>query len=110
MYMHAHLRYAQALAHIGEAERFFHALCRANPIGLRELVPTATLRQSKLLLLELGRGVHRPLPGERRVRARARGHDRSRRRLARLFERGRHPVQPRHPPSCSACGWKPTCC
>ena len=46
MYMHAHLRYAQALAHIGEAERFFHALCRANPIGLRELVPTATLRQS----------------------------------------------------------------
>ena len=46
MYMHAHLRYAQALAHVGEAERFFHALCQANPIGLRELVPSATLRQS----------------------------------------------------------------
>jgi cellobiose phosphorylase len=46
MYMHAHLRYAQALAHIGVAERFFDALCRANPIGLRELVPMATLRQS----------------------------------------------------------------
>jgi cellobiose phosphorylase len=46
MYMHAHLRYAQALAHVGEAERFFHALCQANPIGIRSVVPTATLRQS----------------------------------------------------------------
>jgi cellobiose phosphorylase len=46
MYMHAHLRHAQALAHVGEAERFFHALCQANPIGLREIVPSATLRQS----------------------------------------------------------------
>jgi cellobiose phosphorylase len=46
MYMHAHLRYAQALAHVGEADRFFHALCQANPIGLREIVPMAGLRQS----------------------------------------------------------------
>ena len=46
MYMHAHLRYAQALAHVGEAERFFHALCQANPIGLSEIVPMATGRQS----------------------------------------------------------------
>ena len=46
MYMHAHLRYAQALAHVGEAERFFHALCQANPIGLAEIVPSASLRPS----------------------------------------------------------------
>ena len=46
MYMHAHLRHAQALAHVGEAERFFHALCQANPIGIRAVVPSATLRQS----------------------------------------------------------------
>jgi 1,2-beta-oligoglucan phosphorylase len=46
MYMHAHLRYAQALAHVGEAEGFFKALCQANPIGIRELVPSATLRQA----------------------------------------------------------------
>jgi 1,2-beta-oligoglucan phosphorylase len=46
MYMHAHLRYAQALAHLGEAERFFQALCQANPIGLRLLVPQASLRQA----------------------------------------------------------------
>jgi cellobiose phosphorylase len=46
MYTHAHLRYAQALAHMGEAERFFQALCQANPIGMRCIVPAATLRQS----------------------------------------------------------------
>jgi 1,2-beta-oligoglucan phosphorylase len=46
MYMHAHLRYAQALAHVGDADRFFRALCQANPIGLKEIVPTATLRQA----------------------------------------------------------------
>ncbi|MEP7243844.1 MAG: hypothetical protein ABI885_09170, partial [Gammaproteobacteria bacterium] len=46
MYMHAHLRYAQALAHIGDADRFFKALCQANPLGIRSIVPTATLRQA----------------------------------------------------------------
>jgi cellobiose phosphorylase len=46
MYTHAHLRYAQALAHLGEAERFFRALCQANPIGIATLVPQATLRQA----------------------------------------------------------------
>lgn len=46
MYMHAHLRYAQALARVGEADRFFRALCQANPIGIRQLVPSATLRQA----------------------------------------------------------------
>jgi cellobiose phosphorylase len=46
MYMHAHLRYAQALARVGETDRFFHALCQANPIGIRQLVPSATLRQA----------------------------------------------------------------
>jgi cellobiose phosphorylase len=46
MYMHAHLRYAQALAHVGEAGRFFHALRQASPIGLADIVQTATLRQS----------------------------------------------------------------
>jgi cellobiose phosphorylase len=46
MYMHAHLRYAQALAHVGDADRFFHALLQANPIGIRAVVPQATLRQA----------------------------------------------------------------
>ncbi len=46
MYMHAHLRYAEALARYGDAEGFFTALCKANPIGIRDLVPAAGLRQS----------------------------------------------------------------
>ena len=46
MYMHAHLRYVQALAHLGDAQRFFHALCQAVPIGIRSIVPSATLRQA----------------------------------------------------------------
>jgi len=46
MYMHAHLRYCEALARFGDAEAFFHGLCQANPIGLRELVPSAALRQA----------------------------------------------------------------
>jgi cellobiose phosphorylase len=46
MYTHAHLRYAQVLAHVGEARRFFHALCQANPIGIRSIVPEASLRQA----------------------------------------------------------------
>ena len=46
MYTHAHLRYAQALAHVGDAAGFFHALCQADPIGIRSLVPAATLRQA----------------------------------------------------------------
>ncbi|HKE95523.1 MAG TPA: hypothetical protein VKB34_14515, partial [Povalibacter sp.] len=45
MYMHAHLRYAQALACVGDADAFFHALCQANPIGLQSIVPSASLRQ-----------------------------------------------------------------
>ncbi len=46
MYMHAHLRYAQALAHVGRPEDFFRALCQADPIGIRAIVPAATLRQA----------------------------------------------------------------
>ena len=46
MYTHAHLRYAQALAHVGDAAAFFHALCQANPIAIDAIVPSATPRQA----------------------------------------------------------------
>ncbi len=46
MYMHAHLRYAEAMAHYGDADAFFDALCRSHPIGIRAVVPTAALRQA----------------------------------------------------------------
>ncbi len=46
MYMHAHLRYCEALARFGNADGFFRALSKINPIAIRELVPTATRRQA----------------------------------------------------------------
>lgn len=46
MYMHAHLRYCEALARFGDAQGFFHALGQLNPIAMRELVPSAGLRQA----------------------------------------------------------------
>src|SRR6185503_4479360 len=45
MYMHAHLRYAQAMARYGDADAFFLALRQANPVDVRDVVPTAALRQ-----------------------------------------------------------------
>jgi cellobiose phosphorylase len=46
MYTHAHLRYAEAMARLGDADAFFLALRQANPVGLRDAVKNARLRQS----------------------------------------------------------------
>ncbi len=46
MYMHAHLRYCEALAHFGDAEAFFHALSQLNPIAVRETISSAAPRQA----------------------------------------------------------------
>lgn len=46
MYMHAHLRYAEMLAHLGQAEAFFEALAKAHPLGIQQLVRQASLRQA----------------------------------------------------------------
>jgi cellobiose phosphorylase len=46
MYTHAHLRYCEALARFGAADDFFRALSQMNPIAIRDVVPTATLRQA----------------------------------------------------------------
>ena len=45
MYMHAHLRWAEALAQLGRADALLQALQLANPIGLSERVPQAAPRQ-----------------------------------------------------------------
>jgi cellobiose phosphorylase len=46
MYTHAHLRYCEALARFGDVEGFFRALCQANPIAIRGIVPSAAPRQA----------------------------------------------------------------
>jgi cellobiose phosphorylase len=46
LYTHAHLRYAEAMARCGDGEALFYALLEANPIGIRERVPTSRPRQA----------------------------------------------------------------
>jgi CRISPR-associated protein Csx3 len=46
MYMHAHLRYAEAMARYGDGPRLFRMLNLANPIGMSLRVPAARPRQS----------------------------------------------------------------
>jgi 1,2-beta-oligoglucan phosphorylase len=44
-YVHAHLRYAEALARMGRADELLRALLLVNPIAVTELVPGARSRQ-----------------------------------------------------------------
>lgn len=46
MYTHAHLRFAEAMARRGDADAFWLAIRKAVPIGLRDVVSGARLRQS----------------------------------------------------------------
>ena len=46
MYTHAHLRYAEALARVGDADGLLAALAKANPLGMTERVPSTRPRQS----------------------------------------------------------------
>ena len=46
MYMHAHLRYAEALWRVGDSEAFLEALSCAVPIGIQAVVASATRRQA----------------------------------------------------------------
>jgi CRISPR-associated protein Csx3 len=48
MYVHAHLRYAEAMAKTGDADALWWALQVANPVGLRATVPHAAPRQSNV--------------------------------------------------------------
>jgi cellobiose phosphorylase len=46
MYVHEHIRYAEALARTGKAEAFVKALRQAIPVGYRDVVPCSDYRQS----------------------------------------------------------------
>jgi cellobiose phosphorylase len=45
MYVHSHLRYAEAMSDLGDAEALWGALLVANSIGVMEELPNASLRQ-----------------------------------------------------------------
>ncbi|MCR8845384.1 cellobiose phosphorylase [Paenibacillus sp. SC116] len=45
-YVHAHIRYVEAMAKLGKADEVWSGLATINPIGLRDVVKNAELRQS----------------------------------------------------------------
>lgn len=47
-YVHAHIRYAEAMAKLGDADRLWLALQVINPVGLEHIVPGAVARQSNV--------------------------------------------------------------
>ncbi|MBI2496740.1 MAG: hypothetical protein HYV75_02020 [Opitutae bacterium] len=47
-YVHAHIRYAEAMAKLGHADRLWEALQVVNPVGLDRVVPGAVIRQSNV--------------------------------------------------------------
>jgi Cellobiose phosphorylase len=47
-YVHAHIRFVEAMAKLGMAEEAWNGLMKVNPVGLRSAVPNAELRQSNV--------------------------------------------------------------
>jgi CRISPR-associated protein Csx3 len=47
-YVHAHLRYAEAMAKVGDADALWWGLQVSNPVGLAHIVPNAAPRQSNV--------------------------------------------------------------
>lgn len=45
-YVHAHIRYTEAMAKIGQRDKTWHALMQINPVQLKEVVHNAELRQA----------------------------------------------------------------
>lgn len=45
-YVHAHIRYVEAMAKLGKEDEVWSGLARINPIGIKDIVPNAELRQS----------------------------------------------------------------
>jgi len=45
-YVHAHIRFAEAMAKIGKRDEAWHALAIVNPINIKTVVPNAQRRQS----------------------------------------------------------------
>jgi cellobiose phosphorylase len=47
-YVHAHIRFIEAMAKLGKAEEAWTGLHKINPVGLKDVVPNAELRQSNV--------------------------------------------------------------
>lgn len=47
-YVHAHIRFIEAMAKLGKVEEAWNGLHKINPVGLKDVVPNAELRQSNV--------------------------------------------------------------
>jgi cellobiose phosphorylase len=47
-YTHAHIRYIEAMAKLGDGNRVWDGLFQVNPISIKDFVPNAALRQSNV--------------------------------------------------------------
>ena len=45
-YVHAHIRYLEAMCKMGQAGKAYNAICQIMPIGIQDYVPNALTRQS----------------------------------------------------------------
>lgn len=45
-YVHAHIRYVEAMAKLGKTDQVWNGLAMINPIGINEVVPNAEIRQA----------------------------------------------------------------
>jgi cellobiose phosphorylase len=45
-YVHAHIRYVEAMAKLGKTDQVWNGLAMINPVGIREVVPNAEIRQA----------------------------------------------------------------
>ena len=87
MYVHAHLRYGEAMGVLGEAEALWEALQVVNPVGVAERVAQRFAAPAQRLFQQQRRGFSGQVSGERGVGAGAAGDGRGRWRVADLFER-----------------------
>ena len=94
MYVHAHLRYCEALAVLGEADAFFEGLQLVNPIAVTDRVAERIAAPAQRLFQQQRCGVSRPLRGGGPLGRRQGRRGRLRGRLAGLFERPGHVRQP----------------
>ena len=61
MYVHAHIRYGEAMAVLGEADALWEALQVANPVAVTDRVAQRTAPAAQRLLQQQRRCVQRPL-------------------------------------------------
>ena len=74
MYVHAHLRYGEAMATLGEADALWEALQVVNPIAVTERLANASPRQRNAYFSSSDAAFPDRYRGERRVGARQGGH------------------------------------